>query len=104
MNCRKLFENIKLSPDAKREIERICSLWRQCRMQYGDGGEWLFGTYSIADAMFAPVALRFYGYSIGLGNIEEAYVRSVLNQPCITEWMEAGRSEKEVIQADEIEL
>lgn len=104
MNCRKKFRNINLSADAKREIGRIKTLWHQCKTQYGEKGEWLFGDYSIADAMFAPIALRFKGYSIPLDGIEQAYVRSVLQQPCIAEWIEAGKVEKEVIEEDEIEM
>lgn len=103
MNCRKTFHDIELSSEANREIGRICSLWRQCRSLYGKSGEWLFGEYSIADAMFAPVALRFHGYSIPLSGLEKAYVQSVLRQPCIVEWIEAGIAEKEVIEQDEIE-
>jgi len=102
MNCRKKFQDVRLSSKAEREIGRIKTLWQQCRNEYGEEGEWLFGKYSIADAMFAPIALRFEGYSISLGNVEEAYVRSVLKQPSIIEWVEAGKVEKEVIEEDEI--
>ena len=102
MNCRKKFTNIKLSVKALRELERIKSLWRMCRSQYSEGGEWLFGKYSIADAMFAPIALRLNGYSIPLEGLEKTYVDSVLNQPCIIEWIEAGKLEKEIITEDEI--
>ncbi len=104
MNCRKKFKDIPLSSGAEREIERITTLWRNCREQFGDAGEWLFGKYSIADAMFAPVALRFEGYSIPLGNVEGAYVQSVLKQPGIIEWIEAGKAEKEIIEEDEIKI
>jgi len=102
MNCRKQFHNIEPSVDAKREIRRITSLWRECRSQYGNDGEWLFGQYSIADAMFAPIALRFHGYNIPLDAIEQTYVQSVLNQPGIIEWMTAGKAEQEIIVEDEI--
>lgn len=102
MNCRKSFNNIKLSVEAQKEVERIISLWRKCRNQYGAEGEWLFGKYSIADAMFAPIALRFDGYNIALEGIEKEYVQSVLNQPCIIDWMAAGKLEKEIIEADEV--
>lgn len=103
MNCRKRYGNIKLSHGALREIDRIKHLWRKCINKYGNNGEWLFGDYSIADAMFAPVALRFYGYSVPLGGIEAKYVSSVLKHPAIVEWVEAGMLETEVIEADEIE-
>ena len=102
MNCRKKFHNITLSVEAEREVERIKALWRLCRTQFGTEGEWLFGDYSIADAMFAPIALRFEGYSVPLAGIEATYVQNVINQPCIIEWVAAGKVEKEVITEDEI--
>jgi glutathione S-transferase len=103
MNCRKKFMNIKLSEGAEREVARIKGLWGKCRTEYGKNGEWLFGEYSIADAMFAPIALRFSGYDIPLAGVEADYVKSVLNHPGIVEWMEAGKLETEVIEADEID-
>ena len=103
MNCRKKFENIQLSQDATREVQRIKELWRKCRTEYGSKGEWLFGEYSIADAMFSPIALRFDGYNIRLGGVEANYIKSVLGHPAIVEWVEAGKLEKEVIEAAEIE-
>lgn len=102
MNCRKQFNNIRLSPNAEREVGRISALWRKCRTGYGEGGEWLFGDFSIADAMFAPVALRFSGYNIPLKGIEAEYVQTVLNHPAIIEWVEAGKQESEIIEEDEI--
>ena len=104
MNCRKIFTDISLSFEAEREIERVRILWRQCRTRFGAEGEWLFGQYSIADAMFAPVALRFSGYNIALEGVEADYVQSVLNQVCIIDWIDAGKREKEVIVEDEIEV
>lgn len=104
MNCRKRFKNINFSQSAMREVERIKHLWRECKHHYGNHGEWLFGDFSIADAMFAPVALRFFGYSIPLEDIEQAYVSSVLQHPAIIEWIEAGKQESEVIEEDEIQV
>jgi len=101
MNCRKRFRNVALSTQAQQQIDRIQSLWQQCRSEFGKNGEWLFGDYSAADAMFAPVALRFAGYSIVLNDIAQQYVQSVLNQPAIIEWMTAGKVEQEVIAEDE---
>jgi glutathione S-transferase len=103
MNCRKTFHDIKLTPEAVREVGRIKDLWQKCRTEYGDQGEWLFGQYSIADAMYAPIALRFAGYSIPLAGIEKSYVNTVLAHPNIIQWMEAGKVEKEVIAMDEID-
>ena len=102
MNCRKKFPDIVLSSDAKKEIDRIKILWRTCKEKYGQHGEWLFGDYSIADAMYAPIALRFDGYNIDLDGMEKNYVQSVLNHKNIIDWIEAGKAEKEIIELDEI--
>lgn len=102
MNCRKSFSDIKLSDEAVQEIERVKTLWRYCRREFGTGGEWLFGKYSIADAMYAPIALRFHGYNIPLDGFEADYVNSVLNQPDIIDWIKSGKIEKEIIEEDEI--
>ena len=104
MNCRKKFSNIELSDGAKQEVARIVDIWTMCRVEFGKGGEWLFGRYSIADAMFAPIAIRLAGYSIQLDGVAEAYVQSVLRQPCIIDWMKQGRMEKEIIDEDEIDI
>lgn len=102
MNCRREITGVKLSGKAQADIERIKDLWRACRNGYGSDREWLFGQFSIADAMYAPVALRFSGYSIPLTGIESSYVQSVLSHPAVAEWVEAGTLEKEVITDNEI--
>ena len=102
MNCRKQFNHINLSIEAAEEVIRVKEIWRMCREQFADSGQWLFGEYSIADAMFAPIALRFAGYSIPLEGAERDYVESVLNQPCIAEWIAAAKAEKEIIESEEM--
>ena len=104
MNCRKKFSNIKLSGMALNDVERVTSIWRDCRREYGRAGKWLFGEFSAADAMFAPVALRFSGYSIDLGKVEQDYVDCVLEHPAIVEWIASGVAETEVIAEDEIKV
>lgn len=102
MNCRKQFTDIKLSREAEREIDRITSLWEESKTHYGQQGDWLFGQFSIADAMYAPIALRFHGYHIPLSGTAEAYVQQILQHPAIVDWIAAGTLEKEVIEEDEI--
>lgn len=102
MNCRKNFNNINLSSEAEQEIDRVKALWRYCRRELAATGEWLFGDYSIADAMYAPIALRFHGYNVPLDGYEADYVNSVLKQPHIIDWINAGKIEKEIIEEDEI--
>jgi glutathione S-transferase len=102
MNCRKHFDGIKLSQEAKREVERIKSLWRMCRGEFAKAGDWLFGEYTIADAMYAPIALRFHGYGIPLSGPEADYVACVLSQPEMREWIDDGKLETQIIEANEI--
>lgn len=104
MNCRRRVEGLKLSGNALKEIERIKWIWNFCRDTYGTDGEWLFGKFTIADAMFAPIAIRFHGYCISLLDVEEQYVQSILSHSAIKEWVEAGSSEKEVLESGEVEV
>jgi len=102
MNCRKKFDNFKIPSDVQKDILRIKDIWRKCKTEYGTQGNWLFGEYSIADAMYAPVVLRFVGYDVPLDGLEKTYVQYVIDQPYIKEWIEAGIEEKEIIELDEI--
>lgn len=104
MNCRKKFSNFKYSADVEADIERIKSIWHKCRSEYGNDGKWLFGDYSIADAMYAPVVLRFDGYDVPLNENERAYMQTVLGAGPVIDWIESGKKEKEVIDVDEIYL
>ncbi len=101
MNCRKTFNNIPLSEETSKDIERVKALWRKCRNNYHKQGDWLFGEFSIADAMFAPIVLRFKGYGIALDGIEADYAQTMLDHPAIQEWIVTGRAEKEIINQDE---
>jgi len=101
MNCRKQFENFNLSAEVNTDIQRIKDIWYKCRTEYGANGDWLFGEYSIADAMFAPVVHRFNGYGVPLNELEQAYVQATLTSPHMVDWVAAGKQEKEVITEDE---
>ena len=103
MNCRKQFSERKLSQAARHEVARIMKIWQRCRTEYGVTGDWLFGDFSVADAMYAPVTLRFAGYNIPLDDIAQRYVGTMLAHPAIIEWIEASRAEAEVIAMDEVE-
>ena len=104
MNCRKRFKNFTVSNEAEREINRVKALWKKCRSQYGQQGKWLFGDFSAADAMYIPIALRFVSYDIELNNDERNYVDTIISDPDIQEWVNAGKTEPEVIELDEIEI
>ena len=102
MNCRKKFRNFALTSKVLNDIERIRDVWRYCKKTYGQKGPWLFGEFCIADAMFAPVVIRFEGYDVPLEGVEKEYVQLVINDPFLIEWIDAGKQEKEIIEIAEV--
>jgi glutathione S-transferase len=75
------------------EIARIEQIWRECRERHGAGGSFLFGHFSIADAMFAPVVTRFRSYGVTLAPISQAYCDAVEALPAMQEWTRDARAE-----------
>jgi len=104
MNCRKKFKNFKTSPGVRADIHRIKAVWRHCKKHFPNENPWLFGEFSIADAMFAPVCFRFYSYEIALEGFEKEYVQSMLNLPHMTAWRKAAHKEKEILEYAEVRL
>lgn len=102
MNCRRRVEGFEPPPHARHDIHRVGEIWRQCLARENRDGPWLFGRFSIADAMYAPVALRFAGYGVTLGPVEDAYVERVLAHAAVAEWVEAAGREPEVIAREEV--
>ncbi len=84
------------SARAASDITRIRNLWREARTRYGAEGEWLCGRFGIVDAMFAPVALRFFVYDVALDGPERDYVDTIVLHPSIQAWMEAATLENPV--------
>ena len=79
-------------------VRRIVSVWRQCRADFGAGGGFLFGGFSIADAMYAPVASRFRTYGVDLSAYGDDgtaadYRDHVLAMPELGAWAEGARAE-----------
>ncbi len=83
------------------DIKRILSIWCEYREQAVGHGPWLFGKFSIADAMYAPVALRFMTYGVDLPDIAADYVASVAQDADVRAWLAEARNETEVVKADE---
>lgn len=79
------------------DIARIQQMWSDCRQRFGKEGPFLFGRFSVADAMFAPVATRFWTYGVKLEPVCAAYVDTIMNLPAMKEWVEAARREPWVI-------
>lgn len=99
MNCRAMGRKVALPDELTEEIDRVISIWSDCNHRYG--GEWLFGTFSVADAMFAPVVLRFRTYGINLPDSAKVYANRVLESLAMQEWLTAAETEVEVIEHDE---
>ena len=97
MNCRKHLPGKGRAPGVQDDIDRITAIWRDCRKRYGAGGDMLFGKFSIADAMYAPVTFRFATYAVETGPVCAAYVKAVQALPPMQEWLAAARAEQEVI-------
>ena len=74
------------------DIARIQELWSRCRREFGAGGPWLFGSYCIADAMFAPVVLRFRTYGAALAAEAQQYRDTTLADRHLQAWMLAAAS------------
>lgn len=78
-----------IPPEVQADIDRITALWSDCRARFGAEGPFLFGKFSIADAMFAPVVSRFTTYDVPVDTICAAYMAAVWSLPGMGEWLEA---------------
>jgi glutathione S-transferase len=102
MNIRAHGRKVASSPELEADLVRIKNIWRELRTQHAEAGPWLFGQYSIADAMFAPVAFRFLTYGVTeLGAVDD-YVQTVARDPLVQEWLRAAELEQEVVAASEV--
>jgi len=82
-----------VTEETRADIARITSIWNECRTNYGKGGDFLFGSFSIADAMYAPVVNRFSIYRVALDEVSERYRRAMWDLPAMREWREAAWAE-----------
>ena len=97
MNCRKHLPGKGRTPEVLKDIARIGMLWNDCRARFGEGGPFLFGKFSIADTMYAPVALRFVTYDVEPDPVSAAYVKTITALPAIKQWVADASAETEVI-------
>lgn len=101
MNLRARGRSVKLSPAAKQDLERITDIWSQCRALYGSEGPWLMGRFSLVDAFYAPVALRFPTYGITLPPAAQCFVEQVQSDAHVISWVQAALEETELVAEDE---
>ena len=87
-----------LTPESQKDIDRVVALWEQC---LAGRGPMLFGSFSIADAFFAPVVMRFRTYGVEVPRFAKDYCTAVEALPAVREWMDAARKEKKFVPEDE---
>ena len=101
MNCRAMGRKVHISDELGDDINRVMDIWAECHKHYGDRGGWLFGDFSVADAMYAPVVLRLRTYGINLSDSAGYFPHRLLESEAMQEWLAAAECEVEVIEADE---
>jgi glutathione S-transferase len=101
MNCRRSLPGKGRTVEVAADIDRIQRMWTECRSRAAGEGPFLFGSFGIADAMYAPVVLRFKTYAVNLPPAAQQYADTILALPALQEWVEAAKVEPEVIAAFE---
>jgi glutathione S-transferase len=106
MNIRASYPGKGMTPGVRADIERITGLWRDARRRFAGAAQrddgFLFGTFGIADAMFAPVVTRLRTYAVKLESEAEAYCTAVLNHPAMKLWVDAAKNEPWLIETYEM--
>ena len=101
MNCRANNRKITMDDALQADLERMWTLWSDSLACHADAGGWLLGEYSLADAMFAPVVIRFMGYSVALPDDIRTYCDHALSDPALKEWLADAASETWIVTQDE---
>lgn len=96
MNLKLKLQGRPATPEVQRDIDRVCEIWSEARRDFATAdGPWLFGSFSVADAMFAPVVCRFDVYNVSLPPVAAAYRDALLAHPAMREWSAAALLESE---------
>ncbi len=96
MNLKLKLKGKTASPEVQRDIDRIIEIWTEARSDFATrGGHYLFGEFSVADAMYAPIVWRFHVYNVSLPPLAAAYRDTLLAHPAMQEWYVAALKESE---------
>jgi glutathione S-transferase len=98
MNLAKSFApRSDLGPDVAANVARLAELWLEARARFGADGRFLYGAFSAADAMFAPVVTRLDTYQIQVDPRVRGYMDQILFHPAFTAWREQARVEPALV-------
>ena len=103
MNLRRPQRPVPMNAEIFADVARLEALWRQCRKEHGKGGPFLFGKFSIADAMFTPIVTRLETFDIKVAEDTQHYMNAVLATPAFHEWKAAALKEKWIVAEDEVD-
>ena len=103
MNLGRKFAQKDRGEAVARDVARFSEIVRQARERFGAGGPFLFGAFSAADAMYAPLVTRLNTYSIAIDATTRAYVDAILALPAFQEWRSAALKEEWIVDADEVD-
>lgn len=97
MNLKKTYAPRDWDAEVQADVARVQNIWADTRSRFGAGGDFLFGDFTIADAMYAPVVTRFKTYAIEMDSVSNAYAEAVLALPAIQKWTAEALRETWVI-------
>ena len=83
------------------DIARVTEIWNEGRQRFGSGGNFLCGTFSLADAFYAPVVFRFRTYAVSPVGAAGDYLAAMLAHPWLREWEAAALAETTIVENDE---
>jgi glutathione S-transferase len=103
MNIKGRFPGFKVWAGAIADIDRVGAIWNECLSAYG--GPYLFGRRpGMADAMYAPVCMRFLTYGVAVDETCAAYCRTIMALPAMAEWVAAATAEHEDLMELDVEF
>lgn len=102
MNVRATMHSVEIDSDVREDIVRILTLWAEARARFGGGGPFLFGTFSAADVIYAPVVSRFRTYGIAVPGFAASYMDAMWEHEWLRQWVAAAESEQWVIEKFEV--
>jgi glutathione S-transferase len=102
MNLKAHHPKFKVWAGAQADIDRILTIWRECLT--ASGGPFLFGSLSMADAMYAPVVTRFRTYDVKLDAVCAGYGERIMALPAMAEWIAAAQTEPDDLEELEVEF